>query len=99
MDQSILATRLVVRYFRDQAHKPLEQIIRPSPQPPQRQEVRTQVERGGRDGGDEGCDYQDLISYLGSRYSHSQEMKSVARICVEVRQQPSTLPVSLVDIL
>ena len=85
MDQSILATRLVVRYFREQAHKPLEQIIRPSPQPPQRQDVRTQVERGGRAGGDEGCDYQELINYLGSRYSHSEEMKGVARISVEVR--------------
>ena len=85
VDQSILATRLVVGYFREQAHKPLEQIIRKRPQPPQhRPEVRTPVavvERGGRD---DGGDYQELINYLDYRYNQSEEMKDVARISVEV---------------
>lgn len=82
MDQSILATRLVVRYFREHSHKPLEKIIRAKPQPQQRPELRTQVERGGRDDGD----FQELINYLDSRYSQSEEMKGVARISVEVTQ-------------
>ena len=85
MDQSILATRLVVRYFREQAHTPLHQIIRAKPQPQQRLEVRSEVERGGRCEGEEGDNYQDLIYFLDSRYSQSEEMKGVARISVEVK--------------
>ena len=101
VDQSILATRLVVGYFREHSHRPLEQIISTKPQPQQRLELRTPVERGGRDErgeGDSGDNYQDLINYLDSRYSQSEEMQGVARISVEVRQHPSP-PVSLVDIL
>ena len=84
MDQSILATRLVVRYFREQAHQPLDQIIRRKPQPQQRLELRTPVERVERGGREDGGDFQGLIDYLDTRHSQSEEMKSVARISVEV---------------
>ena len=80
MDQSILATRLVVRFFREHSDKPLEQIIKKKPQTQHRQQMRAPVERPG---GEEG-DFQELINYLDSRYSQREEMKGVARISVEV---------------
>ena len=83
MDQSILATRLVVRFFREHGHKHLDTMkLKP---PTSNSFPRPQAERVERPpdvrrigGGSEGGNYQDLILYMNSQHNQRGEMSGVA---------------------